>query len=96
MYENKQVSLDTIDEALTILQEECAEVIQEVSKVKRFGFDNTPYGLETNRDKLQKEVGDVLALVDYLFDNKVIDKEQISKHKTDKINKLKIYSNLYG
>jgi hypothetical protein len=30
-----------IEEALGILQEECAEVIVEVSKIRRFGLDST-------------------------------------------------------
>ncbi len=40
-------------EALDILQEECAEVIQAVSKISRFGLDNLKPGKpKTNREHL--------------------------------------------
>ena len=56
---------DKIEEALGILQEECAEVIQDVSKCRRFGIDNVYLnGQGTQRENLAKEVGDVLAMID--------------------------------
>lgn len=84
-----------IFEALTILQEECAEVIQNVSKIKRFGMDESYEGLESNRIRLQKEVGDVLALIDILIERNVLDTDSLQQCKIDKINKLKKFSNLY-
>ena len=43
-------------EALDILQEECAEVIQAVSKISRFGLDNLKPGkAKTNREHLEEE-----------------------------------------
>ena len=47
-----------IKETLTILSEECAEVIQANSKLIRFG----PYD-EENVDELEKELGDVVAMM---------------------------------
>lgn len=44
------------DEILTILQEECAEVIQAISKVRRFGKD-------TNMEDLCKEIADCEYLI---------------------------------
>lgn len=84
-----------VDEALVILQEECAEVIQNISKIKRFGLDQTYEGQESNRIRLQKEVGDVLALVDYLIEQGTLDNVTLLQCKVDKINKLKKFSNLY-
>lgn len=45
------------DEILTILVEECAEVIQECCKVKRFGLTTE------NRDKLERELGQLQTMV---------------------------------
>lgn len=48
------------EEYLNILQEECAEVIQAVSKVKRFGWRSE------NISNLQMEVADLLCMLDML------------------------------
>lgn len=57
-------------ELLGILQEECAEVIQIISKIRRFGIASFNPALEedheTNQDLLNLEVGDVLALIDMI------------------------------
>lgn len=59
-------------EYLDILQEENAEVIQIVSKIRRFGIHSkNPYeGPEArdNREQLVDELGDVLALMQLLED----------------------------
>ena len=47
-----------LKETLTILSEECAEVIQANSKLIRFG----PYD-EDNIKELEQELGDVMAMV---------------------------------
>lgn len=53
------------EECLNILQEECAEVIQAASKIKRFGIDNCKDGAELNNlQNLEMELGDVLAMID--------------------------------
>ena len=60
-------------ETLVILQEECAEVIVEVSKVRRFGLDSIHYKDNvTHNEKLEIEVGDVLAMVDILLDQGIL------------------------
>jgi len=82
-------------EALTILQEECAEVIQNVSKIKRFGLNESYTGQETNRIRLEKEVGDVLAMVDFLIQEGVLEQVGLIQSKINKINKLRDFSNLY-
>jgi NTP pyrophosphatase (non-canonical NTP hydrolase) len=50
------------NEILLIAQEECAEVIQAISKVFRFGMDER-YEDETNRARLEEEIGDVACLI---------------------------------
>ena len=43
---------------MAVLQEECAEVIQAVSKINRFGMHDEWQGV-TNRQSLITEIGDV-------------------------------------
>ena len=63
---------DDLREVLTILQEECAEVIVDVSKCMRFGPDQIMEGQElTNLQRLEKEIGDVQAMIEILEDLKV-------------------------
>ena len=51
---------------LLICQEECAEVIQMVSKIRRFGeFNHHPDEPElTNLARFKQELGDVIAMID--------------------------------
>ncbi len=56
------------------LQEEAAEIIQSVSKVRRFGPTNThPERAKTNLQELVGEIEDLLALLACLEANKVFD-----------------------
>lgn len=52
---------------MAVLQEECAEVIQAVSKINRFGMQGEWQGV-TNRQALITEIGDVLAIIKVLMD----------------------------
>jgi len=49
-------------EVMAILQEECAEVVQAVSKINRFGLESSWQGV-TNKEALITEIGDVLAVI---------------------------------
>jgi hypothetical protein len=84
-----------VEEALGILQEECAEVIQEVSKIRRFGLDTTHYktGL-LHKTMLEIEVGDVLSLVDILIEQGILTLEGLEIAKKNKKLKLKEWSNI--
>jgi NTP pyrophosphatase (non-canonical NTP hydrolase) len=84
------------EEALGILQEECAEVIQEVSKIRRFGLDTLHYksGVE-HRAMLEMEVGDVLALVDILVEQGILDRAGLAVATENKKLKLKQWSKIY-
>jgi NTP pyrophosphatase (non-canonical NTP hydrolase) len=82
-------------EVMNILSEECAEVIQAISKCHRFGLDNYKPGKpKTNFDHLQEEIGDLLAMVDILLDMQVISKSSLEMAKLAKIEKLKKWSNI--
>lgn len=83
-------------EILVILQEECAEVIVEISKCFRFGPDQMMAGVEvTNIQRLEKELGDLLAMVELLTDKDVgVNTEGLELAKKAKFEKLKLWSNL--
>ena len=87
---------DDTKEILTILQEECAEVIVEVSKCFRFGPDQMMEGVNvTNMQRLQKELGDLQAMIELLIDNKVgVTMQGLKEAKKAKFEKLKQWSNL--
>ena len=89
--------MDTkVKEALLILQEECAEVTQAVSKCFRFGLDNFKPGKPaTNAEHLETEIGDVLAMIDILVDQGIVDKARLAAATAAKKEKLKQWSNIY-
>ena len=83
------------NEVMDILQEECAEVIQAVSKIRRFGMDNSKHGTDqTNREHLEEELGDMLAMIDILMANDIVSWGNLHKAKRAKIEKLKKWSNI--
>lgn len=83
-------------EILTILQEEAAEVIVEVSKCFRFGPDQMMEGLDvTNIQRLEKEIGDLQAMIQLLVKQKIgVSQDGINNAKAKKFEKLKTYSNI--
>ena len=87
---------DNTKEILLILQEECAEVTQAVSKCFRFGIDQIkPNKPMTNIQMLEEEVGDLMAMVELLTDLNIgITPEGIHEAKIKKFEKLKKWSNL--
>ena len=82
-------------EVMNILSEECAEVIQAISKCHRFGIDNFKPGKpKTNREHLEEELGDLMAMVDILIKMEVIDPAVLEVAKRAKIEKLKKWSTI--
>lgn len=83
-------------EIMSILQEECSEVIQAVSKINRFGIDNCKPGKpKTNREHLEEELGDLEAMIQLLADTGVVTKHNVELAKNAKFEKLKKWSNIY-
>ena len=78
-----------LKETLTILSEECAEVIQANSKLIRFG----PYD-EENIKELEKELGDVMAMVMILDYYGYVSLTNIQQQIEPKLKKLKKYSKI--
>jgi NTP pyrophosphatase (non-canonical NTP hydrolase) len=87
---------DDLKETLTILQEECGEVIVDISKCFRFGPDQMLEGQQlSNIQRLEKELGDVQAMIELLVDLNVgVSNQGINKAKKSKFKKLKTWSNL--
>ena len=83
------------NEALVILQEECAEVIQEVSKCFRFGINDLNKDGIKHSIVLEKEVADMLCMVDILIAQGILDPARLDVGKIEKQTKLKKWSKLY-
>lgn len=78
-------------EILTILQEECAEVIQAVSKIKRFKQEN-------NYSVLKKELCDLQCMMNLVYSFNIVAQTEIEKTQLilEKTKKLKEYSNIFN
>ena len=86
---------DRQQEIMVIAQEEAAEVIQEISKIFRFGIDESHRDGMSHRERLATEVGDLLAMVDLMIDYKLVDPARLEIAKQHKVTKLKKYSSIY-
>jgi NTP pyrophosphatase (non-canonical NTP hydrolase) len=85
---------DKVNEIYAITQEECAEVIQAISKVMRFGLDAVHNG-RSNRDHLEEEVGDLMCMIDLLSEVGVLDIVAIAEAGRRKRLKLQQWSNIF-
>ena len=84
-----------LKEVMDIAQEECAEVIQAISKISRFGADNLKPGKpKTNRQHLEEELGDLMAMVDILQRMDIVSWTNIEAAQVAKFEKLKLWSNI--
>ena len=85
-----------VNEILDILQEECAEVIQAISKCRRFGLD-TEYanGTGTQREHLVQELGDVSLLIELLHAHQLFTQEELLAAQRHKSQKLTKWSKIY-
>ena len=75
-------------EILDLLQEECGELVQVVSKCRRFG-------LEENRERLVQEIADVSLLIDLLHAYELYTDAELNHAKNSKSQKLAKYSRIY-
>ena len=73
-------------ELLTIIMEECAEIQVECSKMMRFDADSK---------KLEKEIGDLLCMLDIMYEWHMLDFDEIEKQLPRKRKKLEKWSNLF-
>lgn len=84
-------------EPLDIMCEEAAEIIQAVSKIRRFGWDNhnplvTP--IKINREHLIEEMGDMLAMIEIVQNVYDLDEWLLIEAKNKKFLKLKKWSTI--
>ncbi len=69
------------DLTFTITSEECAEVIQALSKIKRYGFDGD------YKDNLQEEIADILICISELLSLGYVDVGKVEEWHTYKVNR---------
>jgi NTP pyrophosphatase (non-canonical NTP hydrolase) len=81
-------------EILLIAQEECAEVSQVISKIFRFGLDET-YDNKTNRERLEEEVGDLVCMIELMQSTGLIDSEFLRNATRTKYSKLERWSTIF-
>jgi NTP pyrophosphatase (non-canonical NTP hydrolase) len=79
------------DECLEILAEECAELIQEKSKIFRFGCHEDSHHIigKTHAECLEQELGDVLAMIELVQQSGIgISVEGLAAAKARKLEKV--------
>lgn len=86
---------ETQREILVITQEECAEVIQEISKIFRFGINEQHKSGITHQSKLEEEIGDLLCMIDLMIKFDLINESNLYTAIINKQNKLKKWSKIY-
>jgi len=82
-----------MNEILVIMQEECAEVIQAISKIHRFGLYDKHEG-NTNFYQLIKELGDLQCMMNLFIEKYDVDTELLKDFEMQKLDKLKSWSKI--
>lgn len=77
----------TLKDKLELLVEECAEIIQAVSKIRRFGA-NSEYKGRTNIQHLEQEMGDALCAMKLLMSDMPITMAGLARAQASKRAKL--------
>jgi len=79
-----------------ITQEECAEVIQAITKIMRFGMEDAwPKDGPNNKSRLEEEVGDLLCMIDIMIERGILSDSIINAARKNKREKLKIWSSIF-
>lgn len=86
---------DNQKEVMLIAQEECAEVVQAISKCFRFG-PNDEYNGVTNKQRLEEEVGDLLCMIRLMMNQGIIDENIVNAASIQKKIKLERWSNVFN
>ncbi len=79
--------MDNLQELMTIAMEECGELIQECSKAIRSDH-------YYNNDKLTKEVGDVMCMIELMHEYDLISWTDVDERVFEKKKKLMKWSSL--
>jgi len=78
-------------ERLAVLAEEMGEVIQVIGKILRHGYESSNPLIEnspTNRDELNKEIGDVELAIFMMAEAKDVDRNRIDRRRIGKGKKI--------
>ncbi len=78
---DKVAHINSDDLTLTITSEECAELIQAISKIKRYGFR------DVHEENLHEEVADVLICISELVCLGYLDIDKVKDYQKLKINR---------
>lgn len=79
-------------ERLALLAEECAEVIQAITKIQRHGYGSRhPQTGVLNSDALVAEIGDLFAAVDIMRAGGDVDGVEINDAKRAKLSRVWAY-----
>lgn len=76
-------------EALTLLMEECGEVVQAIGKIFRHGLESHYHLGISNREQLEIECADVLCSIELLIRDRVLSKRVMDCARQIKINKFR-------
>lgn len=87
--------MNKVDEILDLLQEECAEVIVAISKIRRFGMENSYKDGGTQREHLVQEIGDVTLLIELLKSYQIFNERELRLAQLNKSAKLAKWSTIY-
>ena len=87
---------DQQKEMMDILQEECAEVIQAVSKIRRFGLKDKYQNKQNNHDILIQELGDVVMMIILLSESGLFTETDIVEASARKLKKLQKWSTIFN
>jgi NTP pyrophosphatase (non-canonical NTP hydrolase) len=84
-------------ETLLILQEECAEVTQAISKIFRFGMNSKwpDQNAPSNKEKLEGEIGDLLCMIDILIEKAILSDNNVNLARHRKREKLTKWSGIF-
>tara|TARA_Y100000114_G_C11756156_1_gene326945 strand:+ start:19 stop:306 length:288 start_codon:yes stop_codon:yes gene_type:complete len=89
------MSLNNLQELMTITMEECGELTQQCSKIMR-KYESLDLISEEERVKLVEEAGDLFCMLRLMIDNRVVTWKELSERADVKREKLKTWSNLIG
>lgn len=79
-------------ERLAVLSEECGEVIQNIGKILRHGYESChPSGTLSNRELLENELGDVMHIVERMVRSGDLSRPSIEAYKSAKADRIGRY-----
>jgi NTP pyrophosphatase (non-canonical NTP hydrolase) len=85
---------DKQNDIMDVSQEECAEVIQAISKIRRFGLNSEHNGV-SNKSHLEEEVGDLQCMIELLKEFGLVDCSNVEVHAQNKRKKLQKWSTIF-